>query len=96
MEKVKFWEVESLGKRYIIEAKLKSFLEENGFFKITRNGDFYEVVRKQKETIEFIHLFEVKLFVIKYLIDNNIDKYIFSVIDKKKYFNINFLTEIKL
>ena len=91
-----FWEVEALGKHSINEEKLKLFLESNGFFKRKISNEYYEIIKKHLDRIEVIHLFEVKLFVIKYLIDNDISKYVFSIIDKKKYFNINFLTEIKL
>lgn len=93
MNEEKFWVVDHLGKCYIDEINFKLFLENNGFFKRKKIANIYEVVKKHSNRLEVIHLFDVKLFVIKYLIDNNINKYVFSVIDKKKYFNINFLTE---
>jgi len=95
MKEEKFWEVEALGKHSINEEKFKVFLEKNGFFKRKVSNDYYEIIRKDLGRTERIHLFEVKYFVLKYLIDNNISKYVFSIIDKKKYFNVNFLTEFK-
>lgn len=97
MEKInQFWEIEALGKHSINEEKLKLFLENNGFFKRKISNEYYEIIRKHSNVrIERIHMFEVKYFVVKYLIDNNISKFVFSVIDKQKYFNINFLKELK-
>ena len=89
----KFWNEGHLGGYYIDEGLFSLFLEDNGFFK-RKYFNTYEVVLKENDCIQVIHLFEMKYFVIKYLIDNNVSKYVFSVIDKKKYFNINLLTEI--
>jgi hypothetical protein len=90
----KFWCEKHLGGYSINEEKLKLFLESNGFFKRKVSNEYYDIIKKHSDRIEVIHLFEVKYFVIKYLIDNNVSKYVFSVIDKKKYFNINLLNEI--
>ena len=88
-----FWSEKHLGGYYIDEGMFSLFLEDNGFFK-RKYFNTYEVVLKENDCIQVIHLFEMKYFVIKYLINNNVSKYVFSVIDKKKYFNINLLTEI--
>jgi hypothetical protein len=90
----KFWSEKHLGGYYIDEGLFNLFLKSNGFFK-RRYLNTYEIVLKENDIIKVIHLFEMKYFVIKYLIDNNVSKYVFSVIDKKKYFNINLLTEIE-
>lgn len=89
-----FWSERHLGGYCINEGLFNLFLQNNGFFK-RKYFNSYEVVLKENDVIKVIHLFEVKYFVMKYLIDNNVSKYVFSVIDKKKYFNINILTEIE-
>lgn len=89
-----FWNEKPLGGYCINEGLFNLFLENNGFFK-RKYFNTYEVVLKENDCIQVIHLFEMKYFVIKYLINNNVSKYVFSVIDKKKYFNINLLTEIE-
>jgi hypothetical protein len=89
-----FWSEKHLGGYCINQGLFNLFLENNGFFK-RKYFNSYEVVLKENDVIKVIHLFEVKYFVMKYLIDNNVSKYVFSVIDKKKYFNINILTEIE-
>jgi hypothetical protein len=89
-----FWSERHLGGYFINEGLFNLFLENNGFFK-RKYFNSYEVVLKENDIIKVIHLFEVKYFVMKYLINNNVSKYVFSVIDKKKYFNINILTEIE-
>ena len=88
-----FWVVESTGKCYINDYKYHLFLQENGFYKRKNDNYNYEVVIKKNNQINIIQIFEVKLFVIKYLLDNNINKFVFSIIDKRKYFNINILRE---
>ena len=88
-----FWVVESTGKCYINDYQYHLFLQENGFYKRKNDNYNYEVVIKKDNQINLINMFEVKLFVIKYLLDNNVNKYVFSVIDKRKYFNINILKE---
>jgi hypothetical protein len=91
-----FWVVESTGKCYINDYRYHLFLRENGFYKRKNNNYTYEVVIKKDNQINIIHMFEVKLFVIKYLLDNNVNKYVFSTIDKRKYFNIDILKEFTL
>ena len=88
-----FWVVESTGKCYINDYKYHLFLQQNGFYKRKNDNYNYEVVIKKENQINVINIFEVKLFVIKYLLDNNINKFVFSIIDKRKYFNINILRE---
>ncbi|CAB4153456.1 hypothetical protein UFOVP622_57 [uncultured Caudovirales phage] len=86
-----FWVVESTGKCYIDDYLYNLFLQYNGFYKRKSDDYNYEVVIKKDNQINVIHMFEVKLFVIKYLLDNNVNKFVFSIIDKRKYFNINVL-----
>ena len=88
-----FWVIESTGKCYINDYKYHLFLQQNGFYKRKNDNYTYEVVIKKNNQINIIQIFEVKLFVIKYLLDNNVNKFVFSIIDKRKYFNINILKE---
>ena len=95
MEKEKFWVVDHLGKCYIDEIKFKLFLENNGFFKRKKIANIYEVVKKNQNRLEVVNLFEIKYFVFKYIIENDINKYVFSVLNSTpKLFKINFLTEL--
>ena len=88
-----FWVIESTGKCYINDYKYHLFLQQNGFYKRKNDNYTYEVVIKKNNQINIIQIFEVKLFIIKYLLDNNVNKFVFSIIDKRKYFNINILKE---
>ena len=65
-----FWVIESTGKCYINDYKYHLFLHQNGFYKRKNDNYTYEVVIKKNNQINIIQIFEVKLFVIKYLLDN--------------------------